>query len=323
MHAVWLQFVRFWSFQDPAVRTAAAGVLLLAVSCGSLGCFVVLRRMSLLGDCLGHAVLPGICLGYLVHWRKDPEWIFTGALGGALLGAWLIGFVQRHTRLKPDVALGLVLSGFFGLGLMLLKRIGNLGAGSQAGLNQFLFGQASAISTRDLWFMGGAALVVVVGIAACFKELAVSSFDEGFAAAIGVPVRAVHYLLMTLTALAIVIALQAVGVVLLSAMLITPAATALLLTDRLGRMVWLSVLIASVSGLAGLNISFLKSNLPTGPFIVLVLGVLFCAAYLLAPRYGVVPRAVRRYRRGRPALPDDPSAHSAEERPARPADSVV
>jgi manganese/zinc/iron transport system permease protein len=297
MSALWLQIERFWSFDDPAVRTAVAGVLLLAASCGSLGCFIVLRRLSLLGDSLGHAVLPGVCGGFMVAWSKDLRWIFAGAVISALLASWLIGVIVRYTRLKPDAAMGLVLSGFFGLGMALMARLSKVAGGSQAGLNVFLFGQVSAISERDLWLTGGLALVIVLGVLAFFKELAATSFDEGFSTTVGINVKVVHYLLMSLTALAIVISLQAVGVVLLSALLITPAATALLLTDRLGMMVVLSVTIAAVGGVLGLNLSFLKRELPTGPFIVLVLTLFFAGAYLFSPRYGLLVRSVRRWRR--------------------------
>jgi manganese/zinc/iron transport system permease protein len=268
MSDAWVQIVRFWSFEDRAVQTAVAGVLLLAISCGSLGCFIVLRRLSLMGDSLGHAVLPGVCLGFMVTWTKDLRWIFAGAVVAALLASWLIGMIERYTRLKSDVALGLVLSGFFGMGLVLLARLEKTAGDNQTGLNQLLLGQAAAISERDLWLIGGLSIVIVAGVAFCFKELAVTSFDEGFATAIGIPARLMHYLLMSLTALAIVISLQAVGVVLLSALLITPAATALLLTDRLKVMVLLSVLFASVGGVLGLNLSFLGRDLPTGPFVV-------------------------------------------------------
>jgi manganese/zinc/iron transport system permease protein len=295
----WTQIVRFWSFQDRAVQTAAVGVLLLAISSGTLGCFVVLRRLSLLGDSLGHAVLPGVCLGFMVTWTKDPWWILTGAVLSALLGSLAIGIIQRHSRLKSDVAMGLVLSGFFGLGTVLLTRLQNFPAGSQSGLNQFLFGQASAISERDLRFMGTISLVIAGSVILAFKELVLASFDEGFAKAIGLPVRSLHYLLMTLTALAVVISIQAVGVVLVSAMLIMPAAAALLFTDRMRNMVLLAVVFAAGGGIVGLNLSFLSRDLPTGPFIVLALSVAFVSAYLFSPRYGVVARAVRRWRQAR------------------------
>ncbi|MSR58525.1 MAG: zinc ABC transporter permease [Planctomycetaceae bacterium] len=294
MAEVWSQFVRFWSFQDGSVRSAVFGVLLLAVSCGFLGCFIVLRRMSLVGDSLGHAVLPGVCLGFLVTGTKDPTWIFAGAIAAALLASLLIAAIERYTRLKPDVALGLVLSGFFGLGIVLLSRISRLESGQQSGLDKLLFGQASAVSERDLWLMGTVAFVIVAAVLATFKELAVTSFDPAFARTIGIPARAIHYLLMTLTAFAIVISIQAVGVVLVSALLITPAATALLLTDRLHVMVLLSVVIAAVAGVVGLNISFLSNRLPSGPLVVLALTACFGMAYLFGSRYGVVARIRRR-----------------------------
>ncbi|HLJ10771.1 MAG TPA: metal ABC transporter permease, partial [Planctomycetaceae bacterium] len=268
---MWTQLLRFWSFRDPAVATATAGILLLAISSATLGCFIVLRRLSLLGDSLGHAVLPGVCLGFLVTWTKDPWWILSGALISALLASWLIGFINRRSRLKSDVAMGLVLSGFFGAGTVLLTRIQQLPAGNQTGLNQFLFGQASAISAQDLWFMGVLSLAIVALVAATFKELVLTSFDEGFAVAIGLPVKRLHYLLMGLTALAVVISIQAVGLVLVSAMLITPAAAALLCTDRMRYMILLAVGFAVVAGVSGLSLSFMDRTLTTGPFVVLAL----------------------------------------------------
>lgn len=292
----WPQIVRFWSFRDPAIRTAVAGVLLLAISSGTLGCFIVLRRMSLLGDSLGHAVLPGVCIGFLVTWTKDPFWILLGAGLSALVASWLIGAIQRYSRLKPDVAMGLVLSGFFGFGTVLLTRIQQLPIGNQTGLNQFLFGQASAISERDLWFMATLSLAIMACVVAAFKELVLTSFDEGFAAAAGLPVRRLHFLLMGLTGLAVVISIQAVGVVLVSAMLIVPAAAALLCTDRMRNMVLLAVAFAAAAGLAGLNVSYLGSTLPTGPFIVLSLAIVFVATYLFSARYGIVARALRRWK---------------------------
>ncbi|MBI3862569.1 MAG: metal ABC transporter permease [Planctomycetia bacterium] len=296
---MWTQFVRFWTFEDRAVQTATAGIALLAISSGALGCFIVLRRMSLLGDSLGHAVLPGVCLGYLVNWKKDPIWILSGALVSAFLASWMIGFIRRHSRLKSDAIMGLVLSGFYGVGTVLLTRIQNIPAGTQSGLRDFLFGQASAISERDLWVMGTMSLVIVSAVVIAFKELVLTSFDEGFAAAIGLPVRSLHYLLMSLTALAVVISIQAVGLILVSAMLITPAAAALLCTDRMRNMVLLSVAFGVVAGLTGLNISFLDRNFSTGPFVVLMLAAVFAGAYLFSPRYGLASRTLRRRQQAR------------------------
>jgi manganese/zinc/iron transport system permease protein len=291
------QLVRFWSLQDPAVRTVLVGMLLLGLSCGMLGSFVVLRRLSLLGDSLGHAVLPGVCMGFLVNKTKDIRWLFVGAVVSALLGSWLVGFIKRHSRIKSDAAMGLVMSGFFGLGTVLLTRLQQQPYGNQSGLNQFLFGQASAIRNADVVLMSGVTVVIVAGVLLAFKELAVTSFDEPFATALGLPTRGLHYLLMTLIAIAIVISIQAVGVVLLSAMLITPAATAYLLTDRLRTMVMLSAAFGMVAGATGACLSFLARHWPTGPLVVVVLSVFFVLAYLFSPRHGIVLRKIRQRRR--------------------------
>lgn len=295
----WQQLIRFWSLGDPSVRAVLAGVLLLGLCSGLLGSFVVLRKMSLLGDSLGHAVLPGVCLGFLVNQTKDMRWIFLGAVLSALCGSWLIGLITRHSRLKQDTSMGLVLSGFFGVGTVLLTRLQKLPYGSQGGLNRFLFGQAIGISEQDLWLMGGAACLVVGGVCLAYKELAITSFDEEFALALGLPARLIHFLLMGLVSLAIVISIQAVGVVLLSAVLITPAATAYLLTDRLHRMVILSAVIGMGSAALGACASSLRNNLPTGPLIVLVLSGCFLAAYCGSPQHGIVSRWIRRLRQSR------------------------
>jgi manganese/zinc/iron transport system permease protein len=293
------QMARFWTFQDGAVRTPAAAMVLLGVCCGMLGCFVVLRRLSLLGDSLGHAILPGVCLGFLVTQTKNASWIFGGALLFALLGSLCVWGVQRFTRLKADAAMGLVLSGFFGLGLVLMSRVMRTAAGGQSGLNQFFYGQAAAISDTDLALIGAVTLVIVLGVALFYKELALTSFDEQFAASMGLPVRLLHFLLMGLTAMAIVISIQAVGVVLLSALLIMPAAAALMWTDRLPMMLLLAVIMAVLSGLLGLNASAMVSRLPTGPVIVLALAAAFAFSVVFAPRHGVAARLARRVRRAR------------------------
>jgi len=327
-----LELRRFAALQDGSVRTAIAAMLLLGLACGLLGCFLVLRRLSLLGDSLGHAVLPGIALGFLVTWSKHPAWLFAGAMVAALLAGIAVVLVQRQTRLKPDVAMGVVLSAFFGFGLMLLSRIQSDPRGGQGGLTQFFYGQAAAISASDLALVGAVTLVIVGCVVAGYRQLLVTSFDESFATTIGVPSPAVHFLLLAMTALAIVISIQAVGVVLLSALLITPAATALLLAKRLPTALLLSAGLASVGGVLGLALSSLSASVwtgalqalcglipgssgwgstvvlraspPTGPIVVLVLSLQFGLAFLMAPRHGLVPvwclQQWRRYRAARP-----------------------
>jgi ABC-type Mn2+/Zn2+ transport system permease subunit/Mn-dependent DtxR family transcriptional regulator len=289
--------------------------ILLGVTCGVLGTFIVLRRQSLLGDAIGHSVLPGVCIGFLAAGTKSMPALMLGALIAGLLAAGLIGLLQRTTVLKAGECMGAVFTGFYAIGVMLLVHI-NKGASllawlgverrvttGQSGLETFLFGQIVGISFSEVTYMAVMAAMSLLLVAMFWRMLAVASFDESFAATVGVPVRRVHYLLMVLLTVAIVISIQAVGVVLVAAMLITPAAAAYLLTDRLSRMVVLSAAFGAAAGVAGVFFSLLLTrpgrDLPTGASMVLAASAIFGLAFLFSRRYGVVPRLLRLWKRGR------------------------
>jgi manganese/zinc/iron transport system permease protein len=284
------QFARFLTLADPAVRAALLGAVLLGVSCGLLGSLLVVRRLALVGDALSHAVLPGVAAGFLWNQTKDPAAIFIGATLAGLFGTVVVGWIRGTTRLKEDTALGLVLAGFYAVGICLVTMIQRLPGGAKSGIDKFLFGQAAALGAGDLWLMAGVAALALLVFAVAYKELLVTSFDPGFARALGLPVRALHHGVMLLLAFAVVSALQAVGVVLVSAMLITPAATASLLTDRFPRLVTLAAVTGVLAGAAGCLLSFLGNRLPTGPLMVLAASAVFAAAFLFAPRHGLVTR---------------------------------
>ncbi len=284
------QALRFFTFQDPSVRYALLGSILLGISCGLLGSFLVVRKMALVGDALSHAVLPGVALGFLWNMSKDPVAIFIGAVLAGLLGAAAVHLIKHTTRLKEDAALGLVLASFFAVGICMVTMIQRLPTGNKSGIDKFLFGQAAAIGAADVQLMAVVTGLAVVVIALFYKEFLVTSFDAGFARASGFPVQLIHYGLMLLLAFAVVIALQAVGVVLVSAMLITPAAAAYLLTDRMHRLLLLAALFGLVAGALGAFLSFLRPNLPTGPLMVLAATLVFILAFLFGPRHGVMAR---------------------------------
>ena len=287
------QAARFFTFQDPAVRYALLGSMLLGITCGLLGSFIVVRKMALVGDALSHAVLPGVAIGFLWNMSKDPVAIFIGATVAGLLGTVVVRLITDTTRLKDDTALGLVLATFFAVGICLLTMIQRLPTGNKSGIDKFLFGQAAAMGPGDIKLMAVVTVLTLVVILLFYKEFLVTSFDPGFARAAGLPAQAAHYALMLLLAFAIVIALQAVGVVLVSAMLITPAAAAYLLTDRLHHMLWLSSLFGLLAGALGSFVSFLGPNFPTGPFMVLAATSVFALAFLFGPRHGVINRWLR------------------------------
>ncbi len=288
------QAARFLSLRDPAVRYAVAGAVLMGICCGVLGAFVVVRKMALVGDALSHAVLPGVALGFLWNLSKDPLAIFIGATVAGLLGTGVVRALTATTRLKEDAALGLVLASFFAVGACLVTMIQRLPTGNKSGIDKFLFGQAAAIGPDDLTLMGVVTVLVLGLLALAFKELLVASFDRGFAQSSGLPVRWVDRGLMLLLAFSVVIALQAVGAVLVSALLITPAATAYLLTDRFRRMLWLSAAFGVAAGVLGAFFSFIGPNLPTGPFMVVAASTLFGGAFFLGPRHGILARWWRR-----------------------------
>jgi manganese/zinc/iron transport system permease protein len=294
---LWEQARRFFLLQDPAVRYGLLGSILLGVSCGLLGSFIVVRKLALMGDTLSHAVLPGVALGFLWTMTKNPLAILIGATVAGLLGAIMVNLITQTTRLKEDAALGMVLAGFFALGICLVNMIQRLPNGHQSGLDSFLFGQAASIGRDDLVLMGAVTALSLTIIGLFYKEFLVTSFDPAFARVTGLPVKVFHHGLMLLLAFSVVIALQAVGVVLVSAMLITPAAAAYLLTDRMHRMVGLAALFGLAAGVLGAFLSFLGNHLPTGPFMVLSASLFFGLAFLLAPRHGVITRWWRHWSR--------------------------
>lgn len=286
----WKQALDFFTLREPAVRYALAGSMLLGISCGLLGSFIVVRKMALVGDALSHAVLPGVALGFLWNMSKDPIAIFVGATIAGLVGAGMVTFIKQTTRLKEDTALGLVLASFFAVGICLLTMIQRLPTGNKTGIDKFLFGQAAAMGADDVRLMALVTVLSIVAITVLYKEFLITSFDAGFARAVGFPAQALHYALMLLLAFSVVIALQAVGVVLVSAMLITPAAAAYLLTDRMSRMLWMAAVFGMFAGAAGAFFSYLGPNLPTGPFMVLGATTVFVVAFLFGPRHGIVMR---------------------------------
>ena len=288
------QTVRFFSLQDASVRYALAGSMLLGLCCGLMGAFLVVRKLALMGDALSHAVLPGVALGFLWGMTKNPVAIFAGAVGAGLLGAVVVQWILATTKHREDAALGFVLSSFFGVGIVLFTMIQNLPGGAKSGLDGFMLGQAAALGPEDVWLLAGVTVLALGAVGLFYKEYVLTSFYEGFAQSLGWPVKFYHYSLMLLLAFAIVSALQAVGVVLVSAMLVIPAAAAFLLTDRMGAMLAWSAGLGMLAGAAGAFFSFTGQSLPTGPFMVLAAAGLFVLALLFAPSHGIVRRLWRR-----------------------------
>ena len=266
----------------------AIGAALLGAVSGSLGTYAVLRRQSLLGDAISHAALPGIAIAFLLTGSKTPLILVLGAAIAGWLGTLLILSIVRLTRIKYDSALGIVLSTFFGFGLVLHTLIQRTGNANQAGLDTFLFGQAATLLESDVLTIGILGGIAVIVMLVFWKELKLLVFDEGFAASIGFPIRGLDILLTSLLVMAIVLGLQAVGAVLMSAMLVAPAVAARQWTNKLSVMMLLAAGFGAFAGMSGTIISSSASRIPTGPTIVLCATVVVGFSIGFAPNRGLL-----------------------------------
>jgi manganese/zinc/iron transport system permease protein len=273
---------------DYTLRNVALGSALLGIVSGVLGSFAVLRRQGLLGDTLSHAALPGICLAYLLTGSKESIVLLAGAGIAGWLGTLIMLRLVRDTRLSEDAAMGIVLSTFFGFGILLLTFISKRNDANQAGLDKYLFGQAAALVTRNVVTIGALGAVALVVVALLYKEFKLLSFDPDFAASLGFNTQRLSVLLTSLLVVAVVIGLQTVGVVLMAAMVIGPAAAARQWTNRLGVMIALAALFGAGSGVTGAVLSVTESALPTGPMIILSLTAVVVGSLLFAPARGLV-----------------------------------
>lgn len=264
-------------FQHQFMIEAMLVAMLVGAVCSILSCYLVLKGWSLMGDAVSHAVLPGIVLAYMA---KVP--LAVGAFLSGLLCAGATGWIKTHSRLKEDTVMGIAFTGLFALGLVLFTKVE-----SDQHLNHILFGNILGIERHDLWqalIAGGLTLVITL---AKRKDLLLFCFDANQARAVGLNTTFLHYLLLSLLALTIVASLQAVGIILTVAMLITPGCIAYLLTDRFGRMLWIAAACSISSALVGTYASFRLDASP-GACIVLAQAIVFVAAMFLAPKHGVI-----------------------------------
>ncbi|MBL4662763.1 MAG: metal ABC transporter permease [Flavobacteriaceae bacterium] len=280
-------------FTDYTLRTITLGTAVLGAICGMLGTFAVLRKQSLLGDAISHAALPGIALAFLITGTKDSNVLLIGALVSGLIGTFWIRGIITKTHLKTDTALGLILSLFFGFGMLLLTFIQKQPNANQAGLDKYLFGQAATLLEKDVFLM-----MIVTGICLFilllfWKEFKILLFDADYTKTLGFNTRFIDILITFFIVLAIVMGLQTVGVILMSAMLLAPAAAARQWTNKLSTMVVLAAIFGAFSGVFGTAISASQNNLSTGPVIVSVATVFVLFSFIFSPGRGLLFREIR------------------------------
>ncbi|WP_439951166.1 metal ABC transporter permease [Halalkalibacter krulwichiae] len=265
------------------LQQALVAAILVGVICGVIGCFIILRGMALMGDAISHAVLPGVVIAYMLGAN-----FFIGATITGVLTALAIGYVSQNSRIKDDSAIGIMFTAAFALGIVLITGL----RGTGVDLWHILFGNVLAVSRSDLYVTLGIGAFVLAMIVLFYRPLLLSTFDPVMAKATGIPVRLVHYLLMLLLSLVTVASLKTVGIVLVVAMLITPGATAYLLTDRLPVMLSLSAVFGVLSAVIGMYYSVVY-DVASGASIVLVASIFFGLAFFFSPKQGVITKKLR------------------------------
>lgn len=284
-----------------AVRAIIASSM-VGLMCGVLGCFIVLRNMSLVGDALAHAILPGVVVAFLLVGYSTLAF-FSGAVVAGLLTAFGITWIQQQVKTKNDAAIGIVFTSMFSLGVILISRISR-NDGVHLDLKDFLFGYALGVSDTDLLLTGMVMAYVLISVAVFYRYLFASTFQDVVAQTMGIPVKLLHYFLMLLLSFAVVASLQTVGVILVVAMLITPAATALLLAQRLKIVILIAGGLGMLSAIIGMVFS-VWLNTPPGPAMALVATFLYLLTVVFAPRRGMVAKAYFRYQRRQQTITED------------------
>lgn len=280
-------------FDDYTIQIVAMGSAILGVISGIMGSFAFIRKQSLLGDAVSHSALPGICIAFILTQIKATEALLLGATISGFLASYFIFTIVRYSKIKFDTALALVFSSFFGLGVVFLTYIQKIANSNQAGLDKFIFGQASTFLARDLKMMIVMCIITIVLVGLFWKEMKIVSFDPEFADTIGISAQKVGMLISFLIVLAVMVGIQMVGVVLMSAMLIAPASAARQWTNKLSKMIVLSAIFGSISGVVGTVISSTATRLSTGPVIVLVASIIVFISIIFAPERGLLWRKLK------------------------------
>lgn len=262
--------------------------VLLGIASGMFGSFAYWKRQSLMSDAISHAALPGVVIAFLIIQEKNLLILLIGATISGLIGAFMIQGIRSSTRITEDTAMGMILAVFFGGGIMLLTMVNQSGGGNQAGLDQFIFGQAAAMVKSDVITMSILALLVIFVVVIGFKEWKLFLFDPNFAQGVGLSLKKMNAIYLCVLVVTIVMGIQAVGVILMSALIIIPPVSARYWTDHFRTMVWLSALFGGSSGVIGTTVSAFGSGWPTGPFIVLSLATFFLFSLFFGVKKGLL-----------------------------------
>ncbi|MBF6057318.1 MULTISPECIES: iron chelate uptake ABC transporter family permease subunit [Thiomicrorhabdus] len=288
--SMWDNLAAFWRFEDINALWVLSGSILLGMSASVIGAFAFLRKRSLIGDALAHAALPGVMMAFLLFQSRDPVVIFFGALLSSFVGFFIIDWLPKNTKIKPDAALAITLSFFFALGLMLLSYIQGAELENKSGLDKILFGQAAAMTESDIHLLAYVSLFILITVALFFQKFRLIAFNRIYAQSLGISVKSYELLLALLIVMSVVVGLQLVGVVLMAAVLLTPIAATRYWSNQLTPMLLLASTIGALSALISTQVSYLAPAMPTGPWMVVSLSLLFMISLFFGTNKGLLKR---------------------------------
>jgi manganese/zinc/iron transport system permease protein len=282
------QLLKYLTLADPNVRYVAVAILLLGGVSGAVGTFNFLRKKTLVGETVAHSMLPGVLIAFILSGVKNPLVLITGAAISGWLSIWVVDYITRHSKIKGDSALAIVLSSFFGLGIVMLTVIQRTSGKEQSGLDHYIFGNAAAMTPEDSLVFGSISLIVLAIVFWHYFSLKAVVFNQDFAQSIGINTRWIEAIISFITILSISVGIKAVGIVMMSALLIIPPTAARFWTDSLNKMLVVSGIFGAVSGWLGAFVSYSYSSMPTGPWTIVIISIIAFVSMMFAPKKGVV-----------------------------------
>ncbi len=300
----WNDILYFFSFQDANITNVLLGTLMLGFTCGIVGVLVVLSKKALIVDAVSHSILPGICIGFMLSGVKNPIYLISGGMAAGAVAVFLVDWFSRVSRIKKDAAIAITLSILFSAGVILLNIIQHSGNSNQSGLSDFLFGKAATIVESDLYVFAVMCAIVLAIIPLFYQHFKIALFDSGFAKTIGLNEKVIQGLISGLIIISTAIGIQTVGIILMSALIITPASSAFFWTNNFKKSIILSGSFAAISSILGVLVSYLSPDMPTGPWIIVILSIIAILSAFFSKK-GLITKKLRAFRNERKMISDN------------------
>ena len=300
----WNDLIYFFSFEDANITNVLLGTLMLGFTCGIVGVLVVLNKKALIVDAVSHSILPGICVGFMLSGVKNPVYLIAGGMVAGAIAVFLVDWISKKSRIKKDASIAITLSVLFSVGVILLNLIQHSGNSNQSGLSDFLFGKAATIVESDLYVFAFICGLVLIIIPIFYQHFKIALFDAGFAKTIGLSEKLIQSLISGLIIISTAIGIQTVGIILMSALIITPASSAFFWTNNFKKSIILLLLFAAISSVLGVFISYLSPDMPTGPWIIVMLSSIAILSAFFSKK-GLITKRIKAINNARKMIADN------------------